>query len=132
MQEKIEFLSYIFIECMVFDGRVFSEKDFKELLKTQRLDDSYEYFNDNVEDALNAFSYSDYNRKYILDKDNFWKPAEFESLNPEYNISKIISSLQLHLMPEFSQEDFYSISCDVVNKVNDYIDLFLIKETIYD
>ena len=48
MQEKIEFLSYIFIECMIFNDRIFSEKDFKTLLRSQRLDDQYEYFDDNA------------------------------------------------------------------------------------
>ena len=56
MQEKIRFLSYIFIECMIFNERFFSENDFKTLLKSQRLDDSYEYFQDDVDDVLIALS----------------------------------------------------------------------------
>ena len=32
---------------MIFNDRVFSEKDFKTLLRTQRLSDQYEYFDDN-------------------------------------------------------------------------------------
>jgi hypothetical protein len=35
-------------------------------------------------------------------------------------------------MIENSLEDFYSISCDVVNKINDYLDFYLLKEIIYD
>ncbi len=132
MQEKIEFLSYIFIECMIFNDRIFSEKDFKTLLRTQRLDDQYEYFDDNIEDAINAFSVSEHNREYILDKDNYWKPKEMLGNPVPYNLSEIIDSLRLDSMVEFSTEDFYNTSCDVVNKVDDYLEFHSIKETIYD
>jgi len=132
MQEKIEFLSYIFIECMVFNDRIFSEKDFKTLLRTQRLDDQYEYFDDNCEDAIHAFSLSEYNREYILDKDNYWKPKGMSNNPPSYNLSEIIDNLRLDLLVEFSLEDFYSTCCDVVNKVDDYLEFYSLKETIYD
>ena len=132
MQEKIEFLSYIFIECMIFNDRIFSEKDFKALLRTQRLDDQYEYFDDNAEDAIHAFSVSEHNREYILDKDNYWKPKGMKNTPPPYNLSEIIDNLRLDTLVEFSLEDFYSTSCDVVNKVDDYLEFYQIKETIYD
>lgn len=135
MQEKIRFLSYIFIECMIFNERFFSENDFKTLLKSQRLDDSYEYFQEDVEDVLVAFTeceLAENQREYFLDKDNYWKPLVCKDSKAEYNISKIVADLNLHLMIENSIEDFYSVSCDVVNKINDYIDFYLLRETIYD
>ena len=135
MQEKIRFLSYIFIECMIFNERFFSENDFKTLLKSQRLDDSYEYFQEDVEDVLIAFTeceLAENQREYFLDKDNYWKPLDCKESKVEYNISKIVADLNLHLMIENSIEDFYSVSCDVVNKIDDYIDFYLLRETIYD
>jgi len=135
MQEKIRFLSYIFIECMIFNERFFSENDFKTLLKSQRVDDSYEHFQDDVEDVIVAFSeceIEENHREYFLDKDNHWKPFDYKDFESEYDISKIVIDLSLHNMIENSLEDFYSISCDVVNKINDYLDFYLLKETIYD
>jgi hypothetical protein len=120
---------------MIFNERFFSENDFKTLLKSQRLDDSYEYFQDDVDDVLIAFSeceIDENHREYFLDKDNHWKPLDFKNIEPEYDISKIVIDLSLHNMIENSLEDFYSISCDVVNKINDYLDFYLLKETIYD
>lgn len=132
MQEKIKFLSYIFIECMVFNERIFSENDFKALLISQRLDDNYDEFQEDVDDALNAFSESEYSKRYLLDKDNKWKPFDYVDTQPEYNVSEIIKDLKLHTLIENSLDDFYNISCDVVNKINDYLDFYLLKETIYD
>lgn len=132
MQEKIKFLSYIFIECMVFNERIFSENDFKALLISQRLDDNYDEFQEDVDDALNAFSESEYSKRYLLDKDNKWKPFDCVDTQPEYNVSEIIKDLKLHTLIENSLDDFYNISCDVVNKINDYLDFYLLKETIYD
>lgn len=132
MQEKIKFLSYIFIECMVFNERFFSEDDFKTLLSSQRLDETYDDFSEDVEDALYAFSESEYNKEYIFDKDNFWKPKDSVKVNIDYSISEIVKDLRLHTVIENSLEDFYSVSCDVVNKINDYLDFYLLKETIYD
>ena len=117
---------------MIFNDRIFSEKDFKTLLRSQRLDDQYEYFDDNAEDAIHAFSISEHNREYILDKDNYWKPKDMKDTPPPYNLSEIIDNLRLDTLVEFSLEDFYSTSCDVVNKVDDYLEFYQIKETIYD
>ena len=132
MQEKIKFLSYIFIECMVFNERIFSEKDFKTLLLSQRLGDDYQEFSEDVEDALNAFTESEYSKVYILDEDNHWKPIDTIGQQIDYKISDIIVDLKLHSLIENSSEDFYNVSCDVVNKISDYLDFYLLKETIYD
>ena len=132
MQEKIKFLSYIFIECMVFNERIFSEKDFKTLLLSQRLGDDYQEFSEDVEDALNAFAESEYSKVYILDEDNHWKPIDTIGQQIDYKISDIIVDLKLHSLIENSLEDFYNVSCDVVNKISDYLDFYLLKETIYD
>ena len=132
MQEKIKFLSYIFIECMVFNERIFSEKDFKTLLLSQRLGDDYQEFSEDVEDALNAFAESEYSKAYILDEDNHWKPIGIIGQKIDYKISDIIVDLKLHSLIENSSEDFYNVSCDVVNKISDYLDFYLLKETIYD
>ena len=132
MQEKIKFLSYIFIECMVFNERIFSEKDFKTLLLSQRLGDDYQEFSEDVEDALNAFAESEYSKAYILDEDNHWKPIDTIGQQIDYKISDIIVDLKLHSLIENSSEDFYNVSCDVVNKISDYLDFYLLKETIYD
>ena len=40
-----EFFAVVFIECMMENNRCFSEKDFYNLLKTQRLDSSKINFN---------------------------------------------------------------------------------------
>ena len=132
MQEKIKFLSYIFIECMVFNERIFSEKDFITLLLSQRLGDDYQEFSEDVEDALNAFAESEYSKAYILDEDNHWKPIDTIGQQIDYKISDIIVDLKLHSLIENSSEDFYNVSCDVVNKISDYLDFYLLKETIYD
>lgn len=132
MQEKIKFLSYIFIECMVFNERVFSENDFKSLLLSQRLGEDYDEFDEDVEDALCAFSESDYSKQYVLDSDNYWKPIELVNQNFEYKISEIVKDLKLHTLVENSLDDFYNVSCDAVNKISDYLDFYLLKETIYD
>ena len=132
MQEKIKFLSYIFIECMVFNERVFSEKDFKTLLLSQRLGDDYNEFCEDVEDALHAFSESEYNKEYIFDKDNYWKPIDLVHQNLEYKLSDIILDVKLHSLIENSLEDYYNVSCDAVNKINDYLDFYLLKEAIHD
>lgn len=132
MQEKIKFLSYIFIECMVFNERVFSENDFKTLLLSQRLGDDYDEFSEDVEDALYAFSESEYSKEYIFDKDNYWKPIDLVNQNIEYNLTDIILDLKLHSLIENSLEDYYNVSCDAVNKISDYLDFYLLKETIYD
>ena len=47
-----EFLAEIFSECMILNKRFFSEKDFKALLKTQRLDENYNQFNDKVQEYI--------------------------------------------------------------------------------
>ena len=132
MQEKIKFLSYIFIECMVFNERVFSENDFKTLLLSQRLGDDYDEFSEDVEDALYAFSESEYSKEYIFDKDNYWKPIDLVNQNIEYNLTDIILDLKLHSLIENSLEDYYNVSCDAVNKINDYLDFYLLKEAIHD
>ena len=120
---------------MIFNERFFSDNDFKTLLKSQRLDDSYEHFQDDVDDVLIAFSeceIEENHREYFLDKDNYWKPFDYKDTESGYSISDIIIDLKLHTLIENSLEDFYSTSCDVVNKVNDYLDFYLLKETIYD
>ncbi len=109
-----EFLAEIFVECMVLNKRFFSETDFKSLLRSQRLDDSFQHFNDKV---IEYISRNDI-KYYYLDGQK-WSPKVKASSHVE--ISKIIQELQLHLEVEFSLDNFCDVSCDVVQKINNYL-----------
>ena len=108
-----EFLAEIFSECMILNKRFFSENDFKALLKTQRLDENYNEFNDKVKEYLANNSIKDY--FYTNDR---WQPV-IGSCHPE--ISKVIDDLDLHMEVELSLDEFCDISCDIVQKINNYL-----------
>ena len=109
-----EFLAEIFIECMILNKRYFSEKDFKSLLQSQRLDDDFDNFNEKVNEYI-AYHEIDY---YYF-KDGKWHPKCESSSHVE--ISKIINELELHMEVEFSLDDFCETSCDIVQKINNYL-----------
>ncbi len=109
-----EFLAEIFVECMILNKRFFSETDFKSLLRTQRLDDSFQYFNEKVEEYISRHDIN----YYYFDGEK-WNPKVKASSHVE--ISKIIQELQLHLEVEFSLDDFCDTSCDIVQKINNYL-----------
>ena len=52
-----EFFAVVFIECMMENNRCFSEKDFYNLLKTQRLDSSKINFNEVMQEFLIEFEF---------------------------------------------------------------------------
>ena len=108
-----EFLAEIFSECMILNKRFFSEKDFKALLKTQRLDENYNQFNDKVQEYIKDNLIDNY-----LYENNKWQPIK-GSFHPE--ISKIINDLDLHMEVELSLDEFCDVSCDIVQKINNYL-----------
>jgi hypothetical protein len=108
-----EFFAIVFIECMMENNRCFSEQDFYKLLQTQRLDKTKVNFNLLVEDVLEEFK----NSYEIID--NIWQPkGKFISHKAIHNI---IDELDLHLEVENSLGGFYETSCDVVQKINNYL-----------
>jgi hypothetical protein len=109
-----EFLAEIFTECMILNKRYFSETDFKLLLKSQRLDEDYNIFNDKVSEYIDLHEI-DY---YYFD-DGKWCPKCETSSHIE--IAKIINELELHMELEFSLDDFCETSCDIVQKINNYL-----------
>jgi hypothetical protein len=109
-----EFFAVVFIECMVENNRCFSEKDFYKLLATQRLDKSKVNFNALMEAFLLDFEFDSYEKI-----DNIWQPkGSFVSHKAIWNI---IDELDLHLEVENSLGGFYETSCDVVQKINNYL-----------
>jgi hypothetical protein len=109
-----EFFAVVFIECMVENNRCFSEKDFYKLLKTQRLDESKVDFDELMKDFICETEFCSYEKI-----DNIWQPRE---LNVSHkSISYIIDELDLHLEVENSLGGFYETSCDVVQKINNYL-----------
>jgi hypothetical protein len=109
-----EFFAVVFIECMVENNRCFSEKDFYNLLATQRLDKSKINFNELMEEFLLEFEINLYEKI-----DNIWQPkGKFISHKAIHNI---IDELDLHLEVENSLGGFYETSCDVVQKINNYL-----------
>ena len=109
-----EFLADIFSECMILNKRFFSENDFKELLKSQRLSDNSIDFNEKVKDYIIDNNIENYQ---LLN--NKWQPIVDGTCHPE--ISKIIKDLNLHMEVEFSLDDFCDLSCDIVQKINNYL-----------
>jgi len=109
-----EFFAVVFIECMIENNRCFSDKDFYKLLKTQRLDGSKINFNELIEAFLFEFEFDTYEKI-----DNIWQPkGKFISHKAIWNI---IDELDLHLEVENSLGGFYETSCDVVQKINNYL-----------
>ncbi len=114
-----EFFAVVFIECMVSNNRCFSDKDFYKLLKTQRLDCAKVDFNELMQDFLIESEFESYE---LID--NIWQPSNLKESHK--SISNIIDELDLHLEVENSLGGFYETSCDVVQKINNY--LWLCKE----
>ena len=109
-----EFFAVVFIECMIENNRCFSDKDFYKLLKTQRLDKSKINFNEFIEAFLIEFEFDSY--KKIED---IWQPKGYFVSHKA--ISNIIDELDLHLEVENSLGGFYETSCDVIQKINNYL-----------
>jgi hypothetical protein len=109
-----EFFAIVFIECMMENNRCFSEKDFDELLKTQRLDKSKINFNKLMEEYLLEFEFNKYEKI-----DNIWQPKG--SFVSHKAIRNIIDELELHMEVENSLGGFYETSCDIVQKINNYL-----------
>ena len=109
-----EFFAVVVIEGMTENKRCFSEKDFYKLIKTQRLDESKVNFDELMKDFLYENESCSYEKI-----DNIWQPRE---LNVSHkSISNIIDELDLHLEVENSLGGFYETSCDVVQKINNYL-----------
>jgi hypothetical protein len=109
-----EFFAVVFIECMMENNRCFSDKDFYKLLNTQRLNKSKVNFNQLMEAFLFEFEFDNYEMI-----DNIWQPkGSFISHKAIWNI---IDELDLHLEVENSLGGFYETSCDVVQKINNYL-----------
>ena len=109
-----EFFAVVFIECMIENNRCFSDKDFDELLKTQRLDKSKINFNKLMEQYLLEFEFNKYEKI-----DNIWQPKG--SFVSHKAIRNIIDELELHMEVENSLGGFYETSCDIVQKINNYL-----------
>jgi hypothetical protein len=109
-----EFFAVVFIECMIENNRCFSDKDFDELLKTQRLDKSKINFNKLMEEYLLEFEFNKYEKI-----DNIWQPKG--SFVSHKAIRNIIDELELHMEVENSLGGFYETSCDIVQKINNYL-----------
>ena len=109
-----EFFAIVFIECMMENNRCFSDKDFDELLKTQRLDKSKINFNKLMEEYLLEFEFNKYEKI-----DNIWQPKG--SFVSHKAIRNIIDELELHMEVENSLGGFYETSCDIVQKINNYL-----------
>lgn len=110
-----ECLALLFCECMVQNNRFFSERDFIKLLESQRLDDKYNSFNIIVSNYLSKNNIP-YDYKI---EDNIWHPICFAKSHKQ--ISIIIEDLQLHVENEFSLDNFLNTSCDIIQKINNYI-----------
>jgi hypothetical protein len=83
-------------------------------LKTQRLDESKVDFDELMKDFICETEFCSYEKI-----DNIWQPRE---LNVSHkSISYIIDELDLHLEVENSLGGFYETSCDVVQKINNYL-----------
>jgi hypothetical protein len=110
-----EYLALLFCECMVQNNRFFSERDFIKLLQSQRLNDNFNLFNITVSNYLLKNNLSS---GYIL-KDNIWQPINFARSHKK--ISYIIEDLKLDSELEFSLDNFSNTSCDIIQKINNYI-----------
>lgn len=108
-----EFLAEIFSECMITNKRFFSENDFIALLKSQRLDENYNLFNDKVKEYLQDNTIEDY---YFAD--NKWQPYNGTC---HREISNVINELDLHMELELSLDEYCDVSCDIVQKINNYL-----------
>ena len=83
-------------------------------MKTQRLDESKVDFDELMKDFICETEFCSYEKI-----DNIWQPRE---LNVSHkSISYIIDELDLHLEVENSLGGFYETSCDVVQKINNYL-----------
>ena len=110
-----EFLAKIFIECMIENYRFFSERDLKELLKSQRLNEDYaKHLNKLTKKYIGKSNLNNYQFS-----NNIWKPQNMLCYHPE--IKEIIKDLQLHLEVENSLDSFENTSCDVIQKINNYL-----------
>ena len=109
-----EFFAVVFIECMTENNRCFSEKDFYKLIKTQRLDESKVNFEELMKDFLYENASCSYEKI-----DNIWQPRVLSVSHK--SISNIIDELDLHMEVENSLGGFYETSCDVVQKINNYL-----------
>jgi hypothetical protein len=110
-----EFFAKIFIECMIENYRFFSDYDFKELLKSQRLDENFaKKFNILVGEYINNHNIEGYHLR-----NNTWKPQNMLRYHPK--IKSIIKQLKLHIELENSLDPFDITSCNIVQKINNYI-----------
>ena len=48
-------------------------------------------------------------------------PAKNNIINHDYNLQNIIKDLRLDLELEHANNDFYDSSCDIVQKINNYL-----------
>jgi len=119
MQDKSYWFFYVFVECMVYNNRSFCEDDFKALLESQRLSKIKMNFNDEVKDFVDECKILD-DIDYELNKNNYWMPKN-NILNHDYNLKTIIQDLRLDLELEHANNDFYDSSCDIVQKINNYL-----------
>lgn len=119
MQDKSYWLFYVFVECMIYNNRSFCEDDFKALLDSQRLSQIKMNFNDEVKDFVDECKILD-EIDYELNKNNYWMPKN-NNINHDYNLKTIIQDLRLDLELEHANNDFYDSSCDIVQKINNYL-----------
>jgi hypothetical protein len=100
---------------MIENYRFFSEEDLKELLKSQRLNEDYaKHLNKLTKKYISKSNLNNYQYS-----NNIWKPQNMLRYHPEIKI--IIRDLQLHLEVENSLDSFEDTSCDVIQKINNYI-----------
>jgi hypothetical protein len=117
-------LAYLFAECMIYNDRVFSSKDFYSLLSSHRISLDELNFDAIVKNTLFLFNQKGFAKIYFSTKHN-----EKIIWHPNYSIEHIIKDLKLDLDNEFNENDLLTNYVNHLNKINDYI-YFIEQEKI--
>jgi hypothetical protein len=116
-------LAYLFAECMIYNERVFSSKDFYSLLSSHRISLDELNFDAIVKNTLFLFNQKGFTKIYFSTKHNekiIWHPNGSKNIF-DYSIEDIIKDLKLDLDNEFNENDLLTNYVNHLNKINDYI-----------
>ena len=100
-------LAYLFAECMIYNERVFSSKDFYSLLSSHRISLDELNFDAIVKNTLFLFNQKGFAKIYFSTKHNekiIWHPNGSKNIF-DYSIEDIIKDLKLDLDNEFNEND---------------------------